>query len=98
MEGTERPMSRERNGRTAVVMHRESMWVDTFACILARLRFTVLSSSTERELLLSLVEEHRPDLLVTELGAKYAVPQREENQKALDDAVALVDKIRKEAR
>ncbi len=53
--------------RTAVIMDRHPMWMQAFSQLLNRIGVEVLGQATDHDALVSLVEDHRPDVLVIEV-------------------------------
>jgi DNA-binding NarL/FixJ family response regulator len=54
-----------RGERTAVVLDRHPLWLDAFEQLLERVGIRVVGKTTSAEEALALVEEHRPDVLIT---------------------------------
>ena len=51
--------------RTAVVLDDQPLWLDALEQLLARANVRVVGKTTEAESALALVDEHRPDVLIT---------------------------------
>jgi DNA-binding NarL/FixJ family response regulator len=54
------------NDRTAVIVDRHPMWVQAFVQLLNRLGLEVRAHASDPDALITLLQEHRPDLLVIE--------------------------------
>jgi len=63
-------MSTSLDSRTAVLVDQHPLWLDTVAQVIGRVHVSVVAKSTSSTEALSLIEEHRPDLLIT--GLKMA--------------------------
>jgi DNA-binding NarL/FixJ family response regulator len=55
--------------RTAVVLDDQPLWLDALEHLLVRANVRVVGKTTEVESALALVEEHRPDVLITSTDA-----------------------------
>lgn len=53
--------------RTAVVLDEHPLWLEAIERLLARVGLTVVGKTTLVENALALIDEHRPDVLITEL-------------------------------
>ena len=58
-------MSTSLDSRTALLVDQHPLWLDTVAQVVARVNVDVMAKSTSSNSALALVEEHRPDLLIT---------------------------------
>jgi DNA-binding NarL/FixJ family response regulator len=54
--------------RTAVILDRYPLWLDAFETLLQRVGIEVVGRTSRREEGVQLVEHHRPDVVVMELG------------------------------
>jgi two-component system response regulator DevR len=63
-------MSTSLDSRTAVLVDQHPLWLDTVAQVISRVNVTVVAKCTSSTQALAVVEEHRPDLLIT--GLKMA--------------------------
>jgi DNA-binding NarL/FixJ family response regulator len=63
-------MSTSLDSRTAVLVDQHPLWLDTVSQVVGHVNVSVVAKSTSSTEALSLIEEHRPDLLVT--GLKMA--------------------------
>lgn len=69
----------ESGERTALVLDKHPLWVEALEHLLQRVNIRVVARTTLIEEVLSLVEEHRPDVLITELevsnGSSFVLAQ-----------------------
>ena len=63
-------MNTSLDSRTALLVDQHPLWLDTVAQVVSRANVAVVAKSTSSTAALSLIEEHRPDLLIT--GLKMA--------------------------
>ena len=59
---------REYGERTAVVLDDQPLWLDAMEQLLKRVGVTIVGKTTEPSVALDLVEQHRPDVLLTDYG------------------------------
>ena len=58
-------MNGKYSGRTAVIVDHHPLWLDAVAPVVEDLGLTVLGKTTSSQEALALIDEHRPDVLVT---------------------------------
>jgi DNA-binding NarL/FixJ family response regulator len=59
---------REYGERTAVILDEQPLWLDAVEQLLKRVGVTIVGKTTEPSEALELVDEHRPDVLLTDYG------------------------------
>jgi DNA-binding NarL/FixJ family response regulator len=57
---------REYGERTAVILDEQPLWLDAVEQLLERVGVTIVGKTTEPSVALELVDEHRPDILLTD--------------------------------